>query len=153
MGLAVCEPRFTPKAQIQSDKFQERDAATEVMIQSFMWCCPATHLGKWQISDFQSQPLPSKWCALSPGASSAPGGRDAPPCHCRAHKLKVDTRYTFIYFHDLMLKPEVDTHPRNGLNSLPAAKSFLFLAGLPNPHLLQAGKQHRQRCAPWGGKV
>lgn len=48
-----------------------------------------------------------------------------------------------------MLKPELGTHPRKGLNGLPTAKSFLFPVALPNPHLLQTGKRSPQRRASW----
>lgn len=64
--------------------------------------------------------------------------------HCRADKCE-ETRHTFIYFNNLVLKPEVGTHPRESLNNLPAAKSFFFFAAFPSPHLLQTGKQSPQR--------
>ena len=46
------------------------------------------------------------------------------PLSLQCLQVKLETRHTFIYFNYLILKPEVGTHPRKGLNGLAAAKSF-----------------------------
>lgn len=83
-------------------------------------------------------------CSGGPGKQ-----RGSDHSHCRAYELKVEMRHLFVYFNNIMLKPEVGTHPREGLNGLLTAKSFLFLVALPNPHLLQTGKRSPQRRASW----
>lgn len=46
------------------------------------------------------------------------------PLSLQCLQAKLDTRQTFIYFNYLILKPEVGTRPRKGLNGLATAKSF-----------------------------
>lgn len=114
--------------------------------------CPATCLGTWQISDPQGPPLSKQTVRTLSPHLGCPGRQRCPTHHRRAHKLHADTRHTFTHFQDLMPKPEVGTHPRNGPNSLPAAKSSLFLVGLPSPHLLPTGERHHPRCRHGAGR-
>lgn len=137
VDLAVCEPDLV---QIWSDTFLERDAATKV---EGLSCGACTYpLGKAVgvgLPKLATRHPPWVYTLAVPGMRRC--RRGAMPC--RADKCK-ETKHTFIYFNNLVLKPEVDTHPRESLNDLPAAKFFFFFVAFPNPHLLQSGKQSPQ---------
>lgn len=139
------------KLQRWSGKFLERDTATRVagdhvVFLAMLFSCPlvreaGTRLPKPDTQQTTCTHCLSLWAHL--------GGRDAPALSLQCLQAKLETRHTFIDFNYFMLKPEVGTHPRKGLNGLPIAKSFLFLVVFPNPHLLQTGKCSRHWQALW----
>lgn len=93
--------------------------------------CGAVHLPTWKSGRCQTSNASHSASRVHPLSIYASGGPGKQRCSNHSHwgacRWKVETRHTFIYFNNLMRKPEVGTPPRKDLNGLPTAKSFLFL--------------------------